>query len=221
MSMIFLVGSLAGVLAQETDIFGIEILISSEDVHLGEVVKTESFVSASPGEGDTSLKVLDTQGSVLYEYVFFPRAFRTYEPTLDGSEEEIPDKYTYVISLPFNPRAEKVMLSTAAGELIDEVYVGYLTDSCGDTICQAHESYGDCSADCPSGGADNYCDKITDSICDVDCRPEQDSDCFPERSLEHSPSFLSSPFFWSLFGLIVLVALVFFWLKWSARKRFW
>ena len=51
---------------------------------------------------------------------------------------------------------------------------------CGDGNCgTAGEDYGTCPEDCPSGGADEYCDGIRDGICDPDCVAfeENDPDC--------------------------------------------
>ena len=51
---------------------------------------------------------------------------------------------------------------------------------CGDGNCgTAGENYGTCPEDCPSGGADEYCDGIRDGICDPDCveLEEFDPDC--------------------------------------------
>lgn len=47
---------------------------------------------------------------------------------------------------------------------------------CGDKVCEIAETYNSCPADCQSGGADNYCDKVKDNICDPDCFG-QDPDC--------------------------------------------
>jgi hypothetical protein len=62
-------------------------------------------------------------------------------------------------------------------EKILEIPVGHFADLCGDNICQPHESYESCPIDCPSGSADDYCDRIADNICDPDCSAEQDVDC--------------------------------------------
>lgn len=48
--------------------------------------------------------------------------------------------------------------------------------TCGDKICDITETYHSCPQDCPSGSADNYCDKAEDNICDPDCF-DQDPDC--------------------------------------------
>ena len=55
---------------------------------------------------------------------------------------------------------------------------GVLTDSSGNPWT-AGEDYSTCPEDCPSGGADEYCDGIRDNICDPNCVEfeEYDPDC--------------------------------------------
>lgn len=52
-------------------------------------------------------------------------------------------------------------------------------EKCGNNICEylRGENYFTCPEDCPSGGEDNYCDKIAEGICDPDCKPGVDPDC--------------------------------------------
>ena len=47
---------------------------------------------------------------------------------------------------------------------------------CGNDNCDITETYYTCPQDCPSGSADNYCDKVEDGICDPDCKGEE-PDC--------------------------------------------
>ncbi|MBW2971283.1 hypothetical protein KY320_03940 [Candidatus Woesearchaeota archaeon] len=54
-------------------------------------------------------------------------------------------------------------------------YVGFSVE-CGNGACDNSETYLLCPEDCPSGGYDNYCDKIEDRICDPDCTND-DPDC--------------------------------------------
>lgn len=52
---------------------------------------------------------------------------------------------------------------------------------CGNNKCDVKfgENFKTCSKDCPSGGADKFCDGKADNICDPDCTPETDPDCKP------------------------------------------
>lgn len=53
--------------------------------------------------------------------------------------------------------------------------------TCGDGICGVPDNTDNCPADCPSGGADLFCDGEADGKCDPDCHGRiQDPDC-PEE----------------------------------------
>jgi len=58
------------------------------------------------------------------------------------------------------------------GRSSQDVFVdlGSFQNRCGDGICQrGYENYFSCSIDCSSGSYDDYCDAISDGICDRDC----------------------------------------------------
>jgi len=46
-------------------------------------------------------------------------------------------------------------------------------------ICENKENHQNCPQDCFSGQKDNYCDGISDSVCDLDCTSQADPDCEP------------------------------------------
>jgi len=48
---------------------------------------------------------------------------------------------------------------------------------CANNLCDAGENYQSCPEDCISGGADGFCDKIRDALCDPDCPRTEDEDC--------------------------------------------
>jgi hypothetical protein len=48
---------------------------------------------------------------------------------------------------------------------------------CGNDLCDAGENYQSCPRDCRSGGADGFCDKVKDAMCDSDCARAEDADC--------------------------------------------
>lgn len=48
---------------------------------------------------------------------------------------------------------------------------------CGDGTCGMPENNQTCPQDCPSGDIDEYCDGLSDKICDPDCGPGEDIDC--------------------------------------------
>ena len=71
-----------------------------------------------------------------------------------------------------------------------------------DKICQRPENAISCPADCPTGSADNYCDRVPDNKCDPDCLGG-DGDCSPG----------SNAWIITSIGVMVLLAVVTFFLK--------
>ncbi len=64
--------------------------------------------------------------------------------------------------------------------LLDERDIGFLADVCGDGICQDHESYNDCSKDCPISGKDDYCNEEKFAE-DPDCQIAQGTKTVQEK----------------------------------------
>lgn len=73
---------------------------------------------------------------------------------------------------------------------------------CGDGKCMSvtnvtdrryhGENYANCKRDCPSGGKDNYCDKVKDGRCDPDCTMREDPDCKSGELYRPEKTFPSS-----------------------------
>ncbi len=54
--------------------------------------------------------------------------------------------------------------------------------TCGDGVCGFPENHKTCPQDCPSGGADGYCDAVKDGKCDPDCKAGEDPDCGEKKT---------------------------------------
>lgn len=80
------------------------------------------------------------------------------------------------MSIPYFSNGKQINIYKGNTKLL-EIPVLQFADTCGDSICQEHESYESCKTDCRSGSADNYCDAVQDNICDPDCLVTQDPDC--------------------------------------------
>lgn len=71
------------------------------------------------------------------------------------------------------------------------------------------ENYNTCSPECPSGSKDDYCDKVSDGICDPDCTEKEDFDC-------KKPSML---WFYIVIGIVIIVLLVLFFTRIIREKE--
>jgi hypothetical protein len=74
-----------------------------------------------------------------------------------------------IVHIPYFANGRQINIYDGAGELVLVIPVIQFANTCGDAICDGHESHDSCASDCPSGGADDYCDAVSDSICDPDC----------------------------------------------------
>jgi len=65
-------------------------------------------------------------------------------------------------------------LTTAAKKTTTTIQVCNKNNKCEPKL---GENYKTCPQDCSSGSKDDYCDKISDGICDPDCTEKEDPDC--------------------------------------------
>ncbi|MFC1696981.1 hypothetical protein ACFL1H_01500 [Nanoarchaeota archaeon] len=80
--------------------------------------------------------------------------------------------------LPYDETVIEIRVKeSSTNKVIYPIPVEHFADTCGNQICEGHESNEDCPDDCPSGSEDDFCDGIKDGICDPDCRTYKDPDC--------------------------------------------
>lgn len=83
-----------------------------------------------------------------------------------------------IIRLPYYKNAKEIIIyNKELKELARKKISEYSKIRCGDSVCQASESYKICKEDCPSGSKDGYCDREKEGICDPDCTEKTDADC--------------------------------------------
>ena len=96
------------------------------------------------------------------------------------------------------------------GEFPD--YEGWTLLSCNhNQICEPGEGedYIECPEDCPSGGKDDYCDKIEDGKCDPDCSKEQDIDCKSGDSRKAGDPDNSYLLYYIIFAIVIITLVLF------------
>lgn len=89
----------------------------------------------------------------------------------------ISENREYLIYVPYMSDASRIEIYNQLNSKVMELDVSSFADTCGNGICENHESYESCTKDCESGSNDDFCDEIKDGICDPDCSVKTDADC--------------------------------------------
>ncbi|MEA3255225.1 MAG: hypothetical protein U9Q22_05275 [Candidatus Altiarchaeota archaeon] len=92
------------------------------------------------------------------------------------------DNVNFTLQIPYFRNAKTIRVYDPHDFPKLSVDVSRFAKLCNDSICEPHENYQNCPQDCPSGGEDDYCDKVDDGICDPDCSPQEDLDCVPSTT---------------------------------------
>ena len=145
-------------------------------VYLDEGVESSEFTTQ---KGNYKAVLFDEQGKKLFEK-FLKLDFKAIIDIFPGQKnipEEIElDKTRLLLKMPYFDRIAKFQL-LKEGKVIFETKI----DLCNDNgVCESNkdENHLSCPNDCVSGTKDNYCDRVLDGICDVDCAiKELDIDC--------------------------------------------
>jgi len=127
-------------------------------------------------------EVISFMGDVLYSFKFeLPVKLATPPPLKNENVTSIVylDNVNFTLLIPYYKNGRAINIYDQYNFLVLSVDVSNFAKPCGDNICETelNENYKTCPQDCPSGGADNYCDKVKDNICDPDCKENEDIDC--------------------------------------------
>ncbi|MCX6695567.1 MAG: DUF333 domain-containing protein [Candidatus Altiarchaeota archaeon] len=80
-------------------------------------------------------------------------------------------------------------------EVTETMGLAFQETTCGDSHCGFPEDYISCPKDCKSGGPDDYCDAVKDSLCDPDCiiqdMTDTDPDCTGENDYKTTTTMLA------------------------------
>ncbi|MBI2658781.1 hypothetical protein HYX05_01605 [Candidatus Woesearchaeota archaeon] len=99
------------------------------------------------------------------------------DKVIDSLHYNISENKKYILYVPYSIAAARIEIYNPANSKIMDLDVSSFADTCGNGICEKHESYESCTKDCPSGSQDDFCDGVEDGICDPDCSPASDADC--------------------------------------------
>ncbi len=143
-------------------------------------VKTGSL-SQKADEGSYTAQLISFDESVLYskkfEIITVIRGenFDLNTGTIAASEMKL-NETNITLQLPYFAEGKQVNIYNKNIKAL-EIPVLQFADTCGNAVCDPQESYESCNKDCKSGGKDDYCDSVSDGVCDSDCADGQDGDC--------------------------------------------
>lgn len=140
---------------------------------VNQIIGSVSFNSISLREIDMPVKYTDSSGFLVKTISFQNSEIRSFY--LNMSENR-----NYLIYAPYSQNAARIEVYSLKNSKIMDIDVASFADTCGNNVCEDHESYESCTKDCKSGSKDDFCDEANDGICDPDCSPKTDADCIPK-----------------------------------------
>lgn len=123
-----------------------------------------------------SLKEIDRAVKYSYAAGFLIKTVSFENTDLKTLHYDMSENKNYVIYVPYDRNAARMEVYSNNSKVMD-IDVSSFSDTCGNKVCDGHESYESCVADCASGGRDDFCDGVSDGVCDPDCSPKTDADC--------------------------------------------
>lgn len=129
-----------------------------------------TFNSINLKEVDRTIKYADKSGFLIKTVSFENSGIQTIYYSMSENKN-------YLIYIPYNENAARIEVYNSKNSKIIDIDVGSFASTCGNKICEEHESYESCTKDCASGSKDDFCDGVVDGICDSDCPLKADDDC--------------------------------------------
>ena len=129
-----------------------------------------TFNSINLREIDRQIKYTDKSGFLIKTVSF-------NDLDIEKIYYNLSENKNYLIYIPYNENAAKIEMYNPQNSNIMDLDVSSFSDTCGNRVCDEHESHESCTKDCSSGSKDDFCDKVKDGICDPDCSSKTDADC--------------------------------------------
>src|SRR3989344_5568577 len=141
---------------------------------------------------------------------------------IDSLHYNISENKKYILYVPYSIAAARIEIYNPLNSKVMDIDVSSFADTCGNGICEKHESYESCTKDCPSGNQDDFCDGIEDGICDSDCEAAgtgtvnaslpskitQKSPGAPRIEEAEKPQKKSNYLIWILLALVAVISIL-------------
>ncbi len=134
------------------------------------IIDSVTFNSISLKEIDRTIKYNGKSGFLIKTVSF-------ENTEINSIYYNMSENQNYLVYIPYSKNAAKIEMYNIKNSKIMDIDVSSFSNTCGNSICEEHESYESCTADCSSGSKDDFCDGISDGICDPDCSLKTDIDC--------------------------------------------
>ena len=134
------------------------------------IIGSVTFNSINLKEADRTIKFTDTSG-------FLVKTVSFENSDIEKVYYNMSENRKYLLYVPYNADAARIEMYNLKDSKVMDIDVSSFADTCGNSICEGHESYESCTKDCSSGGQDDFCDEIKDGVCDPDCSVKTDVDC--------------------------------------------
>ncbi|MBU2523508.1 MAG: M64 family metallopeptidase [Nanoarchaeota archaeon] len=129
---------------------------------------------------DYVAKIVSFDNKSLYAFKFeMPRLLFPAPPRYPNETSYSPivqDTFDHTLMAPYFENAKSIEVYDLQNQKVLSIDVAYLAKTCGNNICEEHETSIDCLKDCRADIRDNLCTYAKDGVCDPDCI-NLDSDC--------------------------------------------
>lgn len=207
--------------AEKQDILKIFVHYDRGQANIESIEVGAGFVPGKKGIDVTApvywLEAIADNGELLERKEFNIHLEIMPEPPLPGEEYE-PDSHPLLLEetmelviIPYFPNIKWLNLYDANRNLIEKQDVAYLSQVCGNGICQNNENNSTCPSDCLADEKDAYCSLGSDTGCintakdDIMINKKTDS-----RKLSNKQIYLIFGIFLLLIAILIIIAYFFF-----------
>src|SRR3989338_801860 len=132
------------------------------DINYIQIISSVTFNGVSLREVANAVKAPDKSG-------FLVKTVSFENSDIDIAYYTLNENKNYHLYIPYSKNAARIEVYNLNNSKVMDIDVTSFADTCGNKICEEHESYESCTKDCSSGGKDDFCDSVKDDICDPDC----------------------------------------------------
>lgn len=203
--------------AEQIKIYAIPLNYDKGKISFGEIITQMGYLPPAAGlNPDKSqqylIELVSFSKTVLESQAFSFSLAVAPPPPLPGEKVTPPtilEKASTLVVFPYHKDGKTLNVYDSAKKLILTKDIAYLSDMCGDDICQDQESYESCSKDCAVAAADDYCN-TSELNKDPDCQKliqinQNQAQAQKDNTAGTKSIFTSKLFYFILFILLLII----------------